>query len=145
MRIKYTRQALRWLFRNNINTERLDRSIFKLCSKEGRTKIKYLRIHIMPRAIDSNYDYYTNTLNVAVQSKSSDQRNKKLRRVLRNLLHELRHFIQFRIYEKPFKLTYSYRDMTLMNSRYWNDPDEVDARRYEKRKLNWLYKIIIKR
>jgi len=120
----------------------MDTIIHKLCKKEGRTRVKRLRVHIMPRAIDSNYDYYTNTLNVAVQSKSSDPRYLKIKRMLRNLLHELRHFIQFRIQNKPFALTYTYRDAALNNSRYWNDPDEIDARKYEKQKLNSTYKAI---
>ena len=142
MKIKYTRQSLRWLCRHKISIEKLTEAINRLCRKEGSTRIKQLRVHIMSRAIDSNFDYYTNTLNVAVQSKAKDFRSLKLRRMLRNLLHELCHFIQFRIYNKPFVLTYSYRDMTLMNSRYWNDPDEVAARKYEKRKLRWIYNFI---
>jgi hypothetical protein len=142
MKINFSRQSLKWLDKNGISSKSMDTIIHKLCKREGRTRAKRLRIHIMPRAIDSNYDYYTNTLNVAVQSKSSDARYLKIKRMLRNLLHELRHFIQFRIQNKPFALTYTYRDATLNNSRYWNDPDEIDARKYERQKLNSTYRAI---
>jgi len=142
MKINFSRQSLRWLGKNRLSSKSMDTIIHKLCNKEGRTRVKRLRVHIMPRAIDSNYDYYTNTLNVAVQSKSSDPRYLKIKRMLRNLLHELRHFIQFRIQNKPFALTYTYRDAALNNSRYWNDPDEIDARKYERQKLNSTYKAI---
>lgn len=142
MKINFSRQSLRWLGINTISAESIDTLIHKLCKKEGRTRVKRMRIHIMPRAIDSNYDYYTNTLNVAVQSKGSDPRYLKIKRMLRNLLHELRHFIQFRIHNKPFALTYTFRDAALNNSRYWNDPDEIDARKYERQKLGPAYKAI---
>lgn len=144
MIIKYSRRSQRWLLRHKINQDRLTTAITTLCSREGKTRIKVLKIHIMPRANDSNYDYWLNILNVAVESRATDPRYVKLRRICRNLLHELRHFIQFRIKNRPFQLSYSYRDMTLMNSRYWNDPDEIDARKYEKKKLNYLYKKLIK-
>lgn len=62
----------------------------------------------------------------------------------RNMLHELRHFIQFRIYKKPFIFSYSYRDAQLINSKYLNDPDEIDARKYEKAKLKFCYSRLIK-
>ena len=142
MKINFSRQSLRWLDRNGISSKSLDTIIHKLCKREGHTRVKRMRVHIMPRAIDSNYDYYTNTLNVAVQSKSSDPRYLKIKRMLRNLLHELRHFIQFRIHNKPFALTYTYRDVTLNSSRYWDDPDEIDARKYEKQMLGSTYKAI---
>lgn len=143
MIIKYTRQSLRWLKKYKIAEEKLTASIISLCKKEGRCGSLRIKINIMPRAIDSNYYYWFNTLNVAVESRKTDPRYLKIKRVCRNLLHELRHFIQFRIHRKPFVLSYSMRDMTLLNSKYWNDPDEVDARRYEKRKLTYLYKKII--
>jgi len=140
MRISFSRQSLRWLGMNRVSVKSIDTLVHKLCRKEGRTRVKRMRIHIMPRALDSNYDYYKNTLNVAIQSKSSDPRYLKIKRMLRNLLHELRHFIQFRIHNRPFALTYTPRDAALNNPRYWNDPDEIDARKYEKQMLRSAYK-----
>jgi len=144
MRILYTKQSIKWLTKYKINSALLLYTLFKLCRQEGKLPLIKLRIHIMPKAIHSFFDYYTNTLYVAVQSKASVPRCIKLARMLRNLLHELRHFIQYRIIKKPFKLTYSYRDAQLINSTYWNDPDEIDARRYEKIKLRSCYKLLIK-
>ncbi|NBO98966.1 MAG: hypothetical protein EBU90_02390 [Proteobacteria bacterium] len=142
MIIKFTRKSLRWLFKHKVSVEKLEAGINALCKKEGQVK-RCLRINIMPNAFDSNYCYWIDTLNVAVGSRGSAPRYIKLKRVCRNLLHELRHFIQYRIYKKPFTFSYSMRDMTLLNSKYWNDPDEIDARNYERTKLNYLYKKII--
>jgi len=125
---------------NEVSAESISTLIHRLCKREGRTRVRKMRIHIMPRALDSNYDYYTNTLNVAIQSKGSAPRYLKIKRMLRNLLHELRHFIQFRIHNRPFALTYTPRDAALNNSRYWNDPYEIDARKYEKQMLRSAYK-----
>ena len=88
--------------------------------------------------------FWTNTINVAVESSAKKPRHYKLKKMLRNLLHELRHFIQYRIYKKPFTFSYTYRDMQLVNDKYWNDPDEIDARKYESKYLNFIYKKIIK-
>jgi len=145
MKILYTRQSINWLVKHKINSTLLLYKLFRLCNQAGKLPSLKLRIHIMPRAIHSFFDFYTNTLYVAVQSKASAPRYIKLARMLRNLLHELRHFIQYRIFKKPFKLTYTYRDAQLMNSAYWNDPDEIDARKYEKIKLRACYKQLVKR
>lgn len=143
MIIKYTRQSLRWFKKYNVDEYKLTKSIISLCKAEGKCSGLKMKINIMPRAIDSSYFHMFNILDVAVQSKKSDPRYIKIKRTCRNLLHELRHFIQFRIHKKPFTFSYSMRDMALMNSRYWNDPDEIDARKYERRKLTYLYKKII--
>lgn len=143
MIIRYSRAAQKWFNKHKVSLDILTAEILKLCKREGSIKAEALKVHIMPRAIDSNYDYWLNTLNVAVESKAIDPRYLKIKRVCRNLLHELRHFIQFRIHNKPFKLTYTMRDMTLLSSKYWNDPDEVDARKYERLMLRRIYKKII--
>lgn len=142
MIVKFTRKSLRWLDKHRVSVDKLQAAIHLLCSKEGKNK-RCLRINIMPNALDSNYCYWVDTLNVAVGSRRAAPRYLKLKRVCRNLLHELRHFIQYRIHKKPFTFSYSMRDMALLNSKYWNDPDEVDARNYERTKLNYLYKKII--
>jgi len=143
MIVKYTRQSLRWFRKYNIAEQKLTAAIVALCKSEGKCNHLKMKIHIMSRAVDSNYYYLFNILNVAVESNKSDARYIKVKRMCRNLLHELRHFIQYRIHKKPFTFSYSMRDMALLNSKYWNDPDEIDARRYEKRKLSFLYKKII--
>lgn len=132
-----------WLQKHKINRQLLTNIIKQLCLKEGKLP-PYLKVRIMPRAIHSFFDLYTNTIHVAVQSKSFYPRCIKLSRMLRNLLHELRHFIQYRIHKKPFSFTYSYRDALLINSKYLNDPDEIDARNYERKKLKFCYKLLIK-
>lgn len=143
MNISFTRKSLIWLKKNNISRDILTNIIKVLCYKEGRLP-PYLKVHIMPKAIHSFFDLYTNTVYVAVQAKSISPRCLKLSRMLRNLLHELRHFIQYRIHKKPFAFTYSYRDAQLINSKYLNDPDEIDARKYEKKKLKFCYRLLIK-
>lgn len=142
MRIRYTRQSKRWLSQYFVDINKLTDCIERLCNKEGGSR-RCITIHIMPKAINSDYEFWLDRLNVAVESHASRPRHFKLRKMCRNLLHELRHFIQYRIKHKPFAFTYSYRDAALLNSRYWNDPDEIDARNYEKRKLNFLYKKLI--
>jgi hypothetical protein len=144
MKIVFSRKSLDWLKKNKINSDKLFLLILRLCSEAGKLPNKTLRLNIMPRAIHSYFDFYTNTLCVAVQSKALEKRYIKLSRVLRNMLHELRHFIQYRIIKKPFKLSYTYRDAELINSKYWNDPDEIDARKYEKKKLKFCYNLLIK-
>lgn len=98
----------------------------------------------MPRAIHSFFDLYTNTMHVAVQSKKGTPRYIKIFRTSRNLLHELRHFIQYRIFNIPCIPSYTYRDALLINSSYLNDPDEIDARKYEKSKLKFCYRNLIR-
>lgn len=142
MKIKYSRQASKWLVRNRVNINTLSKCIKNLCKQAGGSN-RCIHINIMPHAINSDYQYLFDHINVAVESRACKPRHYKLAKVCRNLLHELRHFIQYRINKKPFAFTYSYRDMTLVNSKYWNDPDEVDARKYEKSKFNYLYKKII--
>lgn len=142
MKICFTRKAKRWFFKHQVNTQTLSQAIIHLCRKEGHTKHD-MTIHISPGARDSYFEYYFNRLNVAVESPASKPRYYKLRKVCRNLLHELRHFIQYRIKKKPFALSYTYRDIQLINDRYWNDPDEVDARNYERKYLKFIYKKII--
>jgi len=82
-------------------------------------------------------------MNIAVESSANKPRHYKLRKVLRNLLHELRHFIQYRIHKKPFTFSYTYRDLQLVSDRYWNDPDEIDARNYERKYLKFIYKRLV--
>lgn len=142
MTIKFTRKSHRWLYRHKISVERLTKALLHLCNREGRTS-RTIKINIIPNAVNSSYCYWIDVLDVAVGSRMKDPRYLKIRRVCRNLLHELRHFIQYRIHKKPFSFSYSMRDMTLLNSKYWNDPDEIDARKYERAKLNYLYKKII--
>lgn len=145
MRIVYTQQSISWLVKHNINAPLLTCIIFRLCSKAGVLPNLKLRVNIMPRAIHSFFDFYTNTIHIAVESISTTPRYLKLKKMLRNLLHELKHFIQYRVQRKPFKLTYSYRDAQLVNSKYWNDPDEIAARKYEKSNLIFCYRRLIKR
>lgn len=142
MRVRYTRQANKWFTRHRVNTSVLTACIKHLCKQAGGSN-RTIAVHIMPQAVNSDYQYYLDKLNVAVESARNRPRYFKLQRVCRNLLHELRHFIQYRIQRKPFAFTYSYRDMTLLNSKYWNDPDEIDARKYEKSKFNYLYRKLI--
>jgi len=143
MKIVLTQQSTKWIQKHKISIDNLFHVIKTLCRREGRLP-RQLRLHIMPRAIHSFFDLYTNTLHVAVQSSAQSPRYIKISRMSRNLLHELRHFIQYRIFMKPCTPTYTFRDAVLINSNYLNDPDEIDARKYEKSKLKFCYKRLIR-
>jgi len=144
MNIRYTVKAKKWFKRYRVDTDKLTEIIERLCKKEGKCKRKLsMLIHIMPRARDSDFMFYGNKLSVAVGSSASKPRHYKLKKVVTNLLHELRHFIQYRVQNKPFTFSYTKRDANLVSDRYWNDPDEIDARNYERKLFSYVYKKII--
>jgi hypothetical protein len=146
MKIRYTRKTKLWFKKIDIDAHKLSNIIVQLCAREGKCKRKaHMTINIMSRALDSSFTYINNRLDVAVGAKANKPRHYKIKKMIRNLLHELRHFIQYRIKNKPFNLSYTMRDANLMSDRYWNDPEEIDARHYERKMLMTVYKKLIKR
>jgi hypothetical protein len=146
MNIKYTKKAKCWFKKIDIDIEKLSNIIVQLCAQEGRYRGKaHMIINIMPRALDSSFTYVGNRLDVAVGAGASKPRYHRIKKMTTNLLHELRHFIQYRIKNKPFNLSYTMKDVNLMSDRYWNDPEEIDARDYERKMLMTVYKKLIKR
>lgn len=75
---------------------------------------------------------------------SSCSNKRQVRAVLLALLHELRHFMQYRVFPLPLAVSYTDKDMRDGNSNYYNDPLERDARRYEKRYIKSLIKFVFK-
>lgn len=96
----------------------------------------------MCNGVNSDFDICRNKIRVGVDMPKNASRQSKIKRMIRNLLHEFRHFIQYKIKNQDPIFTYSYRDMMLNNSRYWNAPEEKDARKYERRKLKFVLKQI---
>lgn len=114
-----------------------------LCYKEGYPSRKTLHIHIMENGINSEYNISRNKIRVGIDNLNKSSKTAKIKRMVRNLLHEFRHFIQYKVHNNKPIHTYSYRDMMLQNNRYWNAPEEKDARKYEVRYLNFVLKQLI--
>jgi len=138
MKIIFSRNSHKWLKRFNICYRSLKDVVSYLCYKEGYPSNKTLHIHIRSKGY-SDFDISRNEINIGIDCKSF---NKKLRvrRMIRNLLHELRHFIQYKIQHKPVSFEYSYKDMINVSDKYWYAPEEIDARRYEIQKLDFVVK-----
>lgn len=138
MRIIFSRNSHKWLKRFNICFKSLKKILKELCYKEGIPSNKTLFINIRKYGY-SDFDICKNKINVCVDTLSKN-RNLKIRRMVRNLLHELRHYIQYKIQMRPARFSYSLRDMIDVSDKYWFASEEVDARRYEVRKLKFVLK-----
>jgi hypothetical protein len=137
--IIFSRQTHNWLKKYNVCYKSLKDILKYLCYKEGYPSNKTLHVHIRCSARDSEFDISRNEISVGIDTYSKNK-NSKVRRMVRNLLHELRHFIQYKIKHKKIKFQYSYKDMINLSDRYWYAPEEIDARRYEVKKLNFVIK-----
>lgn len=139
MNIIFSKQTHKWLKRHRICYKSLKDILTYLCYKEGYPSNKTLHIHIRVNGRNSDFDISRNEINVGIDTYSKNK-NLKVRRMIRNLLHELRHFIQYKIQHKKIEFQYSYKDMINLSDKYWYAPEEIDARRYEVRKLCFVIK-----
>lgn len=96
--------------------------------------------------MDSEFDYYGNKLVLGNYAGKGHSEKFKVKCMLIALLHELRHFMQMRIFFFPQCADYSTADMIKNNSKYYNDPSEIDARRFERKHIKKiLQKVYTKR
>jgi len=91
----------------------------------------------------SKYEELVPLISIITYSVEKMSFNLKRKNFLRDLLHELRHFQQDRIYGWDMD-EYSLKDINEGNSTYYKSKIEIDARKYEKRSLK-LYQEIRKR
>lgn len=141
MNIVFSRTTHNWFKHYKVCFKSLRNIIKYLCYKEGYPSNKTLYIHIKKNGIHSEYDLIKNRIIVGIDI-TSKNKNQRIRRMVRNLLHELRHFIQYKIHRKLAILSYSQKDMMTVNDKYWFAPEEIDARKYEIKKLKFVLKKI---
>jgi len=141
--IIFSHPSHKWLKKYNICSRSLRDVLKYLCYKEGYPTNKTLFIHIKNRSSNSEYDICKNKINVGIDC-YSENKNLKVRRMIRNLLHELRHFIQYKIQRRRACFSYTIKDMMNISDRYWYAPEEIDARKYETKKLKFVLKQIQK-
>lgn len=145
MRITYSRYSKKWLCRNNVCIEALTLEIKKLCTRIGRISHRNIYIYIKKFGIDSEFDCRGNRLILGNFASKGHSQRYRVKCLLIALLHELRHFMQIRMLFIPKNINYTVSDMLKNNSRYYNDPAEVDARRFEKKYIaRVLRKVYIK-
>ena len=135
MKIRYSRYSKKWLARHNVSIERLSTEIARLCRRIGRISHRKIYIHIKRTGVDSEYDYCGNRLILGNFASRGHSERFRVKCLLIALLHELRHFMQMRIFFIPQCIDYSTSDMIKNNSKYYNDPSEVDARRFERKHI----------
>jgi len=143
MKIIFSRNSHKWFKRFNICYKSLKKVLKDLCNKEGTPSNKTLYINIRKYGY-SDFDISKNRINVGIDTLSNNK-NLKIRRMVRNLLHELRHYIQYKIQMRSSQFSYSLRDMIDVSDKYWNAPEEIDARKYEVRKLKFVLNRLRKR
>lgn len=124
-------------------TYRLSYKIELLCKRGGVKRYRRIYIHIKKRGIDSEYVFNGNKIIIGNDAFGSTKKL-QVKAVLLALLHELRHFMQYRAFSLPLTVSYSERDMREGNSVYFNDPLEKDARRYEKKNIKRLMSFVFK-
>lgn len=90
----------------------------------------------------SKYEETIPLIGIVTYSVENTKLNIKRKNFLRDLLHELRHFQQNRIYKWNMN-EYTLKDIDEGNSRYYKSKIEIDARKYEKRSLK-LYQEVRK-
>lgn len=139
MNIIFSKKTHKWLKRYGIYYKSLKDIITYLCYKEGYPSNKTLHIHIRVNGRNSDFDISRNEINIGIDTYTKNK-SLKVRRMIRNLLHELRHFIQYKIQHRKIEFSYSQKDMMNLSDRYWYAPEEIDARRYEVKKLNFVIK-----
>ena len=142
MNIHFSRATYRWLKRFEVCSKSLRKIILHLTYKEGIPTNNNLFIHIMHNGINSEYDIIGNKIRVGIDISKTSSKDRIVKRMVRNLLHELRHFIQYKIQKRKPEFTYSYRDMLYRTNKYWNAPEERDARKYERKKLSLAMKYL---
>jgi hypothetical protein len=141
MIVHFTKRTNSWLYKNYINPETLRKEIIKLC--KGRDNNNYPRVIINIKKSGKNSEYCPcgNIINIGKYSVSN---NHKLivKGFLRVLIHEVRHFIQYKILKRKTNISYNNNDFLKNNNKYFNDPLEKDARKFERKHLDRLFKTI---
>ena len=143
MNIVFSKPAHHWLKRYRVCHKSLRNILKYLCYKEGYPTNKTLHIHIKHNGTNSDYDIGMNRITVGLDVYTKNKRQ-RVKRMIRNLLHELRHFIQYKIQKREVLFSYSQKDIMTMSDRYWYAPEEIDARKYELKKLKFVLKRIQK-
>lgn len=141
MNIVFSRPSHSWLKKHKVCFKSLCNVLKYLCYKEGYPSNKTLYIHIKKNGIHSDYDIVNNRISIGIDVYTKNKKQ-KVKRMVRNLLHELRHFIQYKIQRLQAQFTYSQKDMLSVNDKYWFAPEEVDARLYETKKLKFALRRI---
>jgi len=141
MIVHFTRRTNRWLYKNYINPETLRKEIIRLC--KGKDNYNHPRVVINVKKSGRNSDYCPcgNIINIGKYS-SSNNHKLIVKGFLRVLIHEVRHFIQYKIHKRKADISYTDYDFRKNNSRYYNDPLEKDARKFERKHLDRLFKKI---
>ena len=112
--------------------------------KSSRKKINAKRLYFDTHGNlkISKYEELVPLIGIVTYSVENMKFNIKRKNFLRDLLHELRHFQQDRIYGWDMD-QYSLNDINKCNSTYYKSKIEIDARKYEKRSLK-LYQEVRK-
>jgi hypothetical protein len=141
MIVHFTKRTNRWLYINHINPEILRREIIRLCRGKDNNNHPRVVINVKKSGRNSDYDPCGNIINIGRYSHSN---NHKLivKGFLRVLIHEIRHFIQYKIHKRVTNIAYTDYDFQKNNHRYFNDPLEKDARKFERKHLERLFKKI---
>ena len=143
MNIHFSRASYKWFNRYGVCFRSLRKIILHLIYKEGIPTNNNLFIHIMHNGINSEYDLISNKIKVGIDISKNTTKKRIIERMVRNLLHEIRHFIQYKIQRKKPVFSYSYKDMMYRTSRYWNAPEEKDARKHERKKIKFVLRFLI--
>jgi hypothetical protein len=142
--ICFTRRFVRLCDELKIPTDFLKTKIESYL-KNSRKKINAKRLYFDTHGNlkISKYEELVPLISIITYSVEKMSFNLKRKNFLRDLLHELRHFQQDRIYGWDMD-EYSLKDINEGNSTYYKSKIEIDARKYEKRSLK-LYQEIRKR
>jgi len=142
--ICFTRRFIRLCDELKIPTDFLKTKIESYL-KNSRKKINAKRLYFDTHGNlkISKYEELVPLISIITYSVEKMSFNLKRKNFLRDLLHELRHFQQDRIYGWDMD-QYSLKDINEGNSTYYKSKIEIDARKYEKRSLK-LYQEIRKR
>jgi len=122
---------------------RLSHKLESLCRTSGVRRYDKVYVHIKKRGADSEYVFNGNKIFIGNDAIGCSKK-KQVKAVLLALLHELRHFMQYRAFPLPLTVSYSDRDMREGNSKYYNDPLEKDARKYEKKNIKRLMNFVFR-
>ena len=134
--------TINWLKRNNIKLHIVDQILTIVVSKEKKSRKDYM--YDIDVCIDEEYSsgYYfgINEMNISSQACLYEDRERKLKSFLANLLHEFRHWMQDRLLGiSAEELDYTTKDVKNSTSKYWNNKHEIDARDFEVKYMEKCY------
>ena len=137
LKLCFTRRFNRLLNELKIDPHFLKKEILNLF-KSIKKKLHSKRLFFDTHANLESSCYVHCLIRIRKYSIDNCHFNKKRHNFLRDLLHELRHFQQDRIYQMDMN-EYSLKHMNGVTKEYYNSRIEVDARKYEKRYIK-IYK-----